>query len=334
MPRCTVLIVEQTGAVTARLEPLLGQELCRVGVSVDPSQLVEQARAQRPQLVLLEVDEASAELQRVLEQLMAEVPVPVLLIARSAAERQAAIHLLAAGALDVVEVPEKPSAQFLAGLQRQALLLSSVQVVRHPRGRRRRTISRLGVARPEHPVVAIASSLGGPRALLEVLSRLPKTFAAPVLVCQHITTGFADDLARWLAAETQRVVVEATDKVRLAPGAVYIAPSERHLVAHPSGVVRLEDTPPVGGFRPSCDVMLKSVAQAFGSRAIGVILTGMGRDGARGLKEIRARGGHTVAQDEGSCVVFGMPREAIAMGGAEVVLPLEEIAAQLARWVS
>lgn len=330
-----MLIVEQTGAVSTRLRALLGQGLSQVGVAVEPGQLLEQVRAQRPQLVLLEVDEASsAELQRALEQLMAELPVPVLLIARSAAERQAAIHLLAAGALDVVEVPEKPSAQFLAGLLKQALLLATVQVVKHPRGRRRRTVSKLGLARPDFPVVAIASSLGGPRALLEVLTRLPKVFAAPVLICQHITTGFADDLARWLAAETGRVVVEATDRVRLAPGAVYIAPSNAHLVAQASGVVRLEDTPPVGGFRPSCDVLLKSVAVAFGSRAMGVILTGMGRDGAKGLKEIRARGGHTVAQDEGSCVVFGMPREAIALGGAELVLPLEQIGAQLARWVS
>src|SRR5512140_1640305 len=150
MARCSVLIVEQTGAVSERLRPLFGQGLfSQVGVAVEPPQLLEQARAQHPQLVLLEVDEASAELQRALERLMAEHPVPVLLIARSAAERQAAIHLLAAGALDVVEVPEKPTAQFLAELHKQALLLSTVQVVKHPRGRRRRTVSKVVGARPD-----------------------------------------------------------------------------------------------------------------------------------------------------------------------------------------
>jgi two-component system chemotaxis response regulator CheB len=116
-------------------------------------------------------------------------------------------------------------------------------------------------------------------------------------------------------------------------GEIVVAPAHVHMRVTPAGVIELDDAAPVGGFRPSCDVLLSSVAQAAGTRAVGVILTGMGADGARGLLEIRLRGGHTIAQDQKSCVVFGMPKEAIALGGAEVVLPLDEIAGQLVRWI-
>lgn len=166
-----------------------------------------------------------------------------------------------------------------------------------------------------------------------MLSGLPRTFPAAICICQHITPGFADDLARWLSAETGHQVVEASEGERLEPGKVYVAPSDVHFTVSPTGTARLEQGAPVGGFLPSCDVLLKSVGASLGPRAIGVVLTGMGRDGARGLKEIRARGGHTVAQDEATSVVWGMPKEAIALNAAEVVLPLERVAAQLVEWV-
>src|SRR5439155_17874471 len=133
--------------------------------------------------------------------------------------------------------------------------------------------------------------------------------------------------------ETRHDVVEADDRMELKTPRVYVAPSDTHLLVEPDGTLNLDPSPAVGGFRPSCDVLLKSAATSYGDRAIGVILTGMGRDGARGIKEIRSRGGHTIAQDQASCVVFGMPGEAIALGGAEHVLPLDQIAGQLVKWV-
>jgi two-component system chemotaxis response regulator CheB len=299
---------------------------------VKPADMVDAVRKLSPSLVIAEVHQAAGELQRALEHLMSELPVPVLLVAKTAGERQAAIALMGQGALDVVQVPQHVTPAFLSALERQAQLLASVRVVKHVKGRRRRSSS-TRLPKPSFPVVAIACSLGGPKALLEVLAGLGPSFAAPVLVCQHISSGFADELARWLAAETGRTVVAGADGDRLIAGKVYIAPSGAHLTVEAPGVLRLEDGAAVGGFKPSCDVMLKSVAAAFGARAVGVVLTGMGRDGARGLKEIRARGGHTVVQDEKSCVVFGMPGEAIAIDAAEVVLPLPQIASQISRWV-
>lgn len=328
------LVVEQAGALSARLSPVFHGDLALAGPPVAPAQLLDAVRELEPDVVLVELDGPVAEVQRAVEAVMADEPVPVLLVVDSAAERQAAFALLAAGALDVVQLPARLDAATAQSLKRQILLLSKVSVVKHPRGRRRRTSTRLAAVRPAYPVVAIAASLGGPRALAELLGGVPTGFGAPIVVCQHITPGFSDDLAKWLGAETGLRVHEGVDGQALVKGEVFIAPAHLHMQVMAGGTLKLDDGPPVGGFKPACDVLLKSVAQAFGPRAIGVVLTGMGKDGAKGLKEIRARGGRTIAQDEPSCVVFGMPREAIAAGGAERVMPLGQIATQLARWVS
>jgi two-component system chemotaxis response regulator CheB len=288
----------------------------------------------RPRVVLVRVDGPSSELTRAIELVMAEFPVPMLLLATGAAGRQAALALLSAGALDVLTAPPEFDAPALASFEKTLALLSTVKVVKHPRGRKKRPSTRLPSIRVDAPVIAIASSLGGPKALAAILSGLPKTFNAPICVCQHITSGFTDDLARWLSAETGHTVVEAEEGQRLEKSVVYVAPSEVHLSIAQGGIARLEHGAPLGGFLPSCDVLLKSVAAAFGSHAIGVVLTGMGRDGAKGLKEIRARGGHTIAQDEATSTVWGMPKEAVALGAAELVLPLSKIAGQLIEWVA
>ncbi len=328
-----VLVVEPSPLLGLRLGPLFGKKLERVGGPVTAAGLVSSVRDDEPQVVLVRVDGPSSELTRAIELTMAEYPVPMLLVAAGGGPRQAAMALLAAGALDVIQLPPELDGPALASLEKTLALLSTVKVVKHPRGRKKRTSTRLPAIRPEVPVVAIAASLGGPKALAVVLSGLPKTFAAPICICQHITAGFTDDLARWLSVETGHRVIEAVEGGKLEPGWVYVAPSDVHFTVSPSGSARLEQGPAVGGFLPSCDVLLKSVAASFGTRAIGVVLTGMGRDGAKGLKEIRLRGGHTIAQDETTSVVWGMPKEAIALGAAEVVLPLTAIAARLLEWV-
>jgi two-component system chemotaxis response regulator CheB len=328
-----VLLVETAPLLGLRLGPLFGRKLERVGGPVSAAGLVSAVRDHEPGLVLVRVDGPSSELTRAIELTMAEDPVPLLLLAPPGAPRQAAMALLSAGALDVLPLPTELDAAAVASLEKTLLLVSTVAVVKHPRGRKKRTSARLPAVRPTHPVVAIAASLGGPKALATVLAGIPRTFGAPICICQHITPGFTDDLARWLGSETGHKVHEASEGQPLSPGQVYVAPSDVHLTVTAAGTARLESGAPVGGFLPSCDVLLKSVAIAFSDRAIGVVLTGMGRDGARGLKEIRHRGGHTIAQDEGSSVVWGMPREAVTLGGAEKVLPLDQIAAQLVSWV-
>jgi two-component system chemotaxis response regulator CheB len=327
-----VLLVEQGGGLSQRLAGAFEAGLTLARTVTHPGALAA-VREGPVDLVLMEAVEPSSAALRAVERIMAERPVPIMLLV-AGANPQATFPLLAAGALDALVVPARVDAAFLSHLRKQALLLATVRVVQHPRGRRRRSSSRLAALRPGYPLVAIAASLGGPRALEELLDALPEEFAAPIVVCQHMTPGFTEGFAHWLQAETGRRVQEARDGQHLVKGEVFIAPSSVHLVVQPGGVLRLDDGAAVGGFRPSCDVLLRSAAAAFGRRTIGVVLTGMGRDGARGLLEVRGRGGHTIAQDEASCAVFGMPREAIALGAAEAVLPLSEIAAQLARWVA
>lgn len=328
-----VLLVEPSPLLGIKLAPLFGRKLERVAGPVTAAGMVSAVRDFEPHVVLLRVDGPSSEVSRAIELVMSEYPVPMLLMAMGPGPRQAAMALLSAGALDVMSMPTEFDGAAITSLEKTLVLLSTVKVVKHPRGRKKRTSTRLPSIKPDVPVVAIAASLGGPKALAVVLAGIPHQFGAPICICQHITPGFSDDLARWLAAETGHQVIEATEGAKLEKGFVYVAPSDVHFTVSPSGSARLEQGPAVGGFLPSCDVLLKSVAAGFGSRAIGVVLTGMGRDGARGLKEIRLRGGHTIAQDEASSVVFGMPKEAIALGAAEKVLPLELVAPQIVQWV-
>jgi two-component system chemotaxis response regulator CheB len=170
----------------------------------------------------------------------------------------------------------------------------------------------------------IGASLGGPRALASVLKALPPTFPAPIAIVQHIADGFTEGLAGWLQQESHLEVREARDGDPLRPGRVLLAPSGSHLVLA-EGVAHLSDALPVDTFRPSVTPLFLSAASAYGGRACGVILTGMGRDGAEGLKAIKDAGGPTLAQDEATSAVFGMPKAAIDLGAVDRVLQLDDI---------
>jgi two-component system, chemotaxis family, protein-glutamate methylesterase/glutaminase len=294
------------------------------------SEALEMVRRLHPDAVLVDMTERAA--LEAIERVMAERPVPVLALHPAVLSGAEAFQALAYGALDVVDRPAEPGPEFWQTVGRKLMLLAEVRVTRHVQA------PRPGRERPSegeapYPLVAIAASLGGPKALSVLLRSIPKHFPAPICICQHISDGFTEGLAQWLGSESALRVVEASDGEEMRPGTVYIARSGTHLKVRPRGVLSLESSPPVRGFRPSCDVLLTSAGEAFGPRTLGVILTGMGRDGARGLKEIRERGGRTIAQDKASCVVYGMPKEAVRLGAAQEVLPLEEIGPTLIQWV-
>jgi two-component system chemotaxis response regulator CheB len=328
-------LVDQALALDRLAAPLFaGKEVVRCGSGCDFSAVLAAVRDRAPAVIVMDFAPGGAEAIAAIEAVMAEKPTPILVLYRHGAPKEEVFRALDRGALDMVEWPEHPAPAFWAELAHRISVLAQVRVVQHVRGKSRKRISAsLPAVRPPFPLVAIASSLGGPKALSLLLSMLPKAFPAPVLICQHISAGFTEGLARWLGAGAELPVVEAVDASPLRPGTVYVAPSGAHLKVGEGATVKLDYGLPLRGFKPSCDALLESAAEMFKQRAVGVILTGMGRDGALGLKEIRARGGRTVAQDEASCVVFGMPREAIALGAAEEVLPLEQIAAALVRLV-
>ncbi len=293
------------------------------------SAMVEAVRRYSPDLILVELTGQSESPFTAIEAVMAANPTPILVLNAHSAPALNPFRALALGALDVAERPADDSPAFWRQLSHKLALLAQIQVVRHVRGNRfKRRVGRAEAA-PNFPLVAIAASLGGPKALSAILRMIPKAYPASICVCQHISDGFTNGLAQWLSSETALRVTEATDDEALSPGTVFIAPSGAHLLVSRSGRIRLDDGPPRMGFKPSCDLLLISAAEAFGRRAIGVVLTGMGKDGALGLKEIRALGGRTIVQDEASCIVFGMPREAVEIGAAEQVLPLHQIAPAL-----
>jgi two-component system chemotaxis response regulator CheB len=212
-------------------------------------------------------------------------------------------------------------------LVRTIKAMAAVKVVRrwperHPA---RRAAARTG-QRVRPRIVAMAASTGGPAALARILSDLPADFDLPILVVQHIASGFVDGLAAWLNATGALPVRVARDGDGLRPGCVLVAPDHSHLTVADTRTVAVAHTPAVGGFRPSGSVLFESVAVAFGSAAVGVILTGMGEDGVSGLHAIRRAGGRIIAQDEETSVVFGMPGAAVAAGLPDTLLPLDAIA--------
>jgi two-component system chemotaxis response regulator CheB len=306
-----------------------GVVLAPAGNVCEFSAALEGVQRLHPDVVV--VDLSGPDALKAIHQVMAERPVPVLALHPGTLSGADAFQALAFGAVDVVDRPAEPGLDFWQAVGRKLMLLAEVRVSRPVQVQKPNV--RPAATEAPYPLVAIASSLGGPKALSVVLKMLPKDFPAPVCICQHISHGFTEGLAQWLGSESPLRVVEATDGELMVPGSVYIARSGSHLVVRSKGRLALDPSPPVRGFRPSCDVLLTSAAESFGTRVLGVILTGMGRDGARGLKEIRERGGRTIAQDKTSCAVYGMPKEAVRLGAAEEVLPLDQIAPTLIQWV-
>lgn len=306
-----------------------GVVLAPAGNVCEFSEALEGVQRLHPDVVV--VDLSCQEALEAIQRVMAERPVPVLALHPGVLSGAQAFQALAFGAVDVVDRPAEPGTDFWQTVGRKLMLLAEVRVSR-PMQALKPNVRPPPTDAP-YPLVAIASSLGGPKALSVVLKMLPRDFPAPVCICQHISHGFTEGLAQWLGSESPLRVVEATHGQEMVPGCVYIARSGSHLVVRSKGRLVLDPSPPVRGFRPSCDVLLTSAAETFGTRVLGVILTGMGRDGARGLKEIRERGGRTIAQDKASCAVYGMPKEAVRLGAAEEVLPLEQIAPTLTQWV-
>lgn len=328
-----VVIADDSPVVRQVLQRILETDphIRIVGMAGDGAEAVELTAQLRPDLVTMDLMMPGMDGLEATARIMAHHPTPVLFFSSyfGPAGLHSRIEALAAGALDVVQKPTvMPDDQWEAqaeALVRKVKALAKVPVIAHIRGshvvaRRALTGRRGATFARAVDVAAIGVSSGGPRVLDEILSALPANFALGLIVVQHMAEGFMPGLIEWLQQRCALPVKVARDGDAILPGQILFAPDSAHLIAAPNGRVQLSLADPVNGHRPSVDVTFASLAREYGPRAAGIILTGMGADGAAGLLAIRHAGGVTMVQDEESCVVFGMPRAAIEIGGAEQVL--------------
>jgi two-component system, chemotaxis family, protein-glutamate methylesterase/glutaminase len=303
------------------------------GVCPTAEQAIKALPSLKPDLVTMDLQLPGMSGLDAIEQIMSSHPIPILVVSSQIASRKTSTLVaaaLAAGALDAVGKGEldlrDPVGADGVELRRRVKVLSGARVIRHPRGAVARRSPSSSPVR-SGAAIGICASTGGPPALAALLHDLPATYPIPILVVQHIAAGFTDGFAKWLGSELRLRVSLATDGQRLGRG-VWIAPEDAHLVLDTTGRLALDGDTPGRPHRPSGDVLLRSLAGTLGPECIGIVLTGMGADGAEGLAAIRAAGGSTIAQDEASSAVYGMPKAAAP--SAELILPIEGIAGRLA----
>ncbi|MBI2215846.1 MAG: chemotaxis-specific protein-glutamate methyltransferase CheB [Candidatus Rokubacteria bacterium] len=334
-----VLLAEDSAVTREYLTYLLGEDpgLEVVGCARDGLEALEQAERLRPDLIVMDVHMPRMNGLEATRRIMERVPTPIVIVSASVSRDEVALtfEALQAGALTVVEKPPGPGHPDQEAGTRRLLeavrLMAEVKVVRRWPARQRSRPPAAPAPKQDRliRVVAMAASTGGPQVIAEILGQLPARLGVPLLVVQHITPGFAGGLADWLGRMTPLTVKIAEAGEVLRAGSVYLGPSGFQLGVTRDDRIRLARGPAEGGFCPSATHLFRSVAEVYGQVAAGVLLSGMGQDGVAGLRQLRDAGGTTIAQDEETSVVFGMPGEAIRQGAAELVLSPDQIAAML-----
>ena len=345
MKAVRVAVVDDSALCREVLRAILEEEgdIEVVGEAADGQAALDMVAQSHPHLVTLDIEMAGMDGLLAVEQIMAHTPIPILIVTGRPAEQRSDILFEAVrrGALDLMAKPRVDRADEARTLRTLVRQLARIPVMRHIAGRRfKPPSSPPGPASPltampanagDVPIVGLAASAGGPAAVHRVVSQLPPDFDGCIALVQHLLPGFAASFVEFLRARTRLQVQLALGPIRASRGAVLVAPDHRHLVLTAGGIFVLSDGPAPCGYRPSADVLFQSIALVRGSNAVGVVLSGIGDDGAAGLLAMRRAGAATVAQDEASCAVFGMPLAAQKNGGAAQVLPLEEIPSTLVR---
>jgi len=343
--RIKVLIIDDSALIRSLLTTIVNRQpdMVAVGAAADPLIAREMIRELNPDVLTLDVEMPRMDGLEFLEKLMALRPMPVVMVS-TLTERgtEATLRALELGAVDYVT---KPKIDIQHGVTHagqeivEKIRVAATAKIRSsgPTAMPRVVLSAVGNQRAStEKLIIVGASTGGTEAVKHLLMQLPPD-SPGVLIAQHMPAGFTLNFANRLDALCRIHVKEATDGERILPGHAYIAPGGRHLALDRSGanyVTRILDSEAVNRHRPSVEVLFKSAARHAGPNVLGVMLTGMGKDGAAAMLEMKLAGAYNVAQDEASCVVFGMPREAIATGAVDEVLPLKEIAGNLLAHIS
>ena len=344
-PPIRVLIVEDSPVAREFLAYVLSSDpaIQIVGFARNGAEAVEMTGIERPDVITMDIHMPTMDGYEATRRIMETVPTPIVIVSGSAGANEVAGTFLALerGALAVVRRPPGLNhAEFKAGsreLVQTIKLMSEIKVVRRiPRAAREAACSPApDRAAPGATIraIAIGASTGGPPVLQRILSRLPRDLPVPLLIVQHMAAGFIRGFTEWLSGASSFPVHIASPGEVPLPGHGYTPPDGLHLGLDSNARIMLSDLPPENGMRPAVAHLFRSVAQVLGPGAAGVLLTGMGTDGAKELKMMKDRGAITIAQDEASSVVFGMPGEGVKLGAATYVLPPEGIAALLATQV-
>jgi two-component system chemotaxis response regulator CheB len=348
-----VVVIDDSPTVRNMLSVILqnAQDVQVVGAGANGEEALRLVSRLKPDVVTMDVRMPKMGGLEATRRIMRDMPTRIIIVADSMmqADMDLMFEALKAGALTAVRKPGLHDPKTCDKVVQAVRLMADVPVIHHW-GRMERRVSsgkdrtpsstirdqkfdlRRSTRLADIRIIGIASSTGGPAALASVLGKLPAGFRLPILVAQHITPGFAVGLAEWLNSQTPLRVRTAGHGETPQPGTVLVAPDDYHLQVNLRGVVELVKELPYKGLRPSANYLFRSLARAFGSKAMGIILTGMGDDGVEGLEALHRGGGLTIAQDEESCVVYGMPREAVVRNAVDQVLALDQIARTLANW--
>lgn len=351
LPRKSVMIVDDSAVVRQVISSVLGQDksIRVLGAVADPLLAMQRMRMEWPDVIVLDVEMPRMDGITFLRKIMAERPTPVVICSTLTTQgAETTMQALAAGAVAIIAKQRigikahllDASAELIRAVR--AAALANVHNLRiggpgkgataAPYGGREVLQERAGpLSETTERIVALGTSTGGTQALETVLAALPRVTPG-IVVVQHMPEKFTSALAARLDSLCQIEVREARDGDRILPGRAYIAPGGKHMSVQRSGAqyhLAVREGPFVNRHRPSVDVLFRSVAQHAGRNALGILMTGMGDDGARGLLAMHSSGARTLAQDEATCVVFGMPKEAIKLGAAEKVLPLQAIAPEI-----
>lgn len=327
-----VLIVDDSAIVRQVLTEGLSKldDIEVVGTAIDPYMARDKIAALKPDVITLDVEMPRMDGLTFLSKLMQHYPLPVVIVSSLTPENsESALRALSLGAIEIVS---KPGTQFSTpdvqkNLAKAIRTASKAKVFARQNEPAKKTLTPYKQLETTHKIIAIGASTGGTQAIEAVLKDFPANSPGTV-ICQHMPQGFTASFAKRLNQVCAMEVREAQDGDAVVPGVALVAPGNQHMLLQKSGAkyfVVLKDGPPVHYQRPAVDVLFQSVARHAGQNAVGVILTGMGSDGAKGLLEMKNNGAYTFAQDEQSCVVFGMPKAAIQLNAADEILPLNSV---------
>jgi len=341
-----VVIIDDSPTMRSFLASILTEAgMSVLATGVDGEDAVRLVKELKPDVLTMDLRMPNMDGLEATRRIMREQPTPIVIVTGSMKYQDVDLTFQAmrAGALAVVNKPGISDPQTCEKVIQTVQAMAGVHVIHHwgktqhvpskAKANLEDGISRLvDISRyPEIRVIGIASSTGGPSALAAVLGDLPADYPLPILAVQHVSPGFTSGLAEWLGSVTKMQVDIATHGDRLKPGTITFAPDDYHLQINQRGEIELSHAPAYKGLRPSANPLFESLAQHYGKKALGVILTGMGDDGANGMELLHQAGGLTVAQNQESCVVYGMPHEAVLRNAIDAQMNLEEIALFLKR---